>query len=566
MKKRLLFIGLLGTILLGMSGCGKQIDVSSNIINSQVSNAVADESDSKDKQNTSEISANISLDAQYSLIAENKEQWYIPSTEEESYWYAVVDMNYDGMVEVIRTTCQGSGMFSVTNYWSVNIDATSLDEINQPFEEGDFGPDVLYGSMGHFAKDGENWFIFDDMYKDNMGFLYTKYALRLNGKDLVANQLGSYSEVYVESSSGSDYVFTYYDNDGNVIDFDAYCEIESTFFENLEADYRNFMFVEIEETEDVVEFLKTSYEAFCNSDIDACWNDGYEYDYQLTLYTEEASTAYQELENVEELNGIKDGNCKFRFSCNKANVQVSLEKIEWIDDINYFHPLEEVFEIVTKENQVYEFNGLVSESIPMYRLRVEEYGDSSFYYLQADGKGVEDGILTIAYEPRIYPEYGEGTPIMDICKAYAGMLVTAGDTWTLSDKYYWKTFGNAVMLHGIKNNLVAEDGKIHVAEWLFDSYMAVMFPYGYDWNEPDDLEPVEYTPDDYEKYAVSDALFYDEKSVELLECYETENGYVYMNFSVHGQTEEGVVIELAKDWNEENAFGYYIATATVCKG
>lgn len=66
---------------------------------------------------------------QLKLIASHKKEWYVSNGNGNIYDYTVTDLNYNGRIEIVQTTCQGTGFFSTTKIWEVSSDMTSLNRV-----------------------------------------------------------------------------------------------------------------------------------------------------------------------------------------------------------------------------------------------------------------------------------------------------------------------------------------------------------------------------------------------------------------------------------------------------
>lgn len=171
---------------------------------------------------------------QLQVIANNRELWYGPSEFQETYLYAVTDLNQDGRLELIRSSCQGTGLYTYSTYFEVNESLDGLTSLNQLLEEGSSEADIMVSTVPVYY-DSENdtyYYIFDDVIRNGSAEYYeNKRALSLEA-DAIQNTMLAYRSVI--SSGGSDAVITCQNADETKISEAAYESIADTVFPDLE--------------------------------------------------------------------------------------------------------------------------------------------------------------------------------------------------------------------------------------------------------------------------------------------------------------------------------------------
>lgn len=577
-------------LLLSLTGCGKEEstadspNTSTEVREDQAADNISDaaynnSADNKQNYDSLTDSAEIEeaeelgdnkeqspgIQQQYQCMIENKEVWL---QQDASYYYSVTDMDENGYLELIRTTCQGSGHYSVSDLWTVNEDVSGLTPIEVPWAEGESQPDLLYGIQGYYYKDNEHYYILDDILSVESDDYYTKYALQIKDNKLLSEEISYYTLTSFNTGNESEeesYEFHYYYPDGTEVEEDAYYEIEQEHFADYESDYCYLSFSEISsdmEDSEIERTLSNTYNVYRESkDVII---EGDFYDYEFNLYTEEAED-YGSLSDSENLGGVKGGDTNIRFVCNVPNITVTLQEVEWLNDVYYFMPVSDVFTKELEKGQVYEFSGTLAEGVPQYRLKLDYYGNTTFWYLQYDGSGEAYGHYIVSPDYEMEPWPAEDDPIMDLLKAYAAMFYKAGNSTNFQNEYFWETIAAAVWMHGRNYGILEEDGSMEVNEFMMESYRKVLFPYAYDYEMPGQEQPVVYNEASKSYQVFGDQLF-DPDSVEILSMNETVDGMLGIDFVIHGQTDEGVYILLLQDYDIDNAFGFIVNMAYMSEG
>lgn len=161
---------------------------------------------------------------QLQIIANNTVVW-MGDTEgiAESYYYAVTDLDQNGRLEIIQSSCQGTGLYTYTELWEVDADGTGIVPCEYSIDEGDSQPDIITNSVRVYF-DGENdcyFYIFSDDIRNGAAEYYqNQVAFSLQGGVVTTTLLGQSHSIYASFDSGA--VSTYTDGDGNTIDEEAY--------------------------------------------------------------------------------------------------------------------------------------------------------------------------------------------------------------------------------------------------------------------------------------------------------------------------------------------------------
>lgn len=220
---------------------------------------------------------------------------------------AVTDLNHNGRLEVLVTTCQGTEFFSITNFYEVSEDGTALEKLlvngtDKSDANGDFSMttefedhDTLYAC---YLKDGEYYYLIQDYNSEdleNKMLAFFSYSfgddgvtMEVVGGGLFQAEKGDgITEIYtmlIDSSNAlfnnEEEYFDYMDSFWSDYEEQPSCEIRWMTFDWQGADYSNDGFYD-----DVVE----SYEAF-NPASDEVATVNYDFHYVLDdIYSENGS-------------------------------------------------------------------------------------------------------------------------------------------------------------------------------------------------------------------------------------------------------------------------------------
>lgn len=206
---------------------------------------------------------------QVQLIAEHAGQW-TDTMEEEGvlYFYAVTDLDHNGRLELITSSCQGTGLYTYSYYYEVNENFDGLHNFELSVPEGDSQPDIITDSVPVYYDSQKNlyYYIFDDTIRGGAGMSYTyKCALFINGGKVETIGLGSKGTVF----DGDAVSVTYTDADNREISEDEYLTIADTRFKGLEKDTASIDWHKADKAEirsmkreQLVEELLESYKGF----------------------------------------------------------------------------------------------------------------------------------------------------------------------------------------------------------------------------------------------------------------------------------------------------------------
>lgn len=234
------------------------------------------ESDSYSSQSSpvTDGSDAMDYDSQLQIIAKNADVW-MGDTERiaEPFFYAVTDLDRNGRLEIIQSFWQGTGLYTRTQLWEVDINKSVLVpcQLSEYDDEEDSQPDIITDNPISVYWDKANncyYYIFDDVIRYSAGEGYQNLLSVSLQNCIVTTTLLAQS--YSVADSNSDMTTTYKDANGNAID-------ENTF--NITADNTYADFTAMKSTigwtdysvssqlsamtkSEITEILKTSWEKF----------------------------------------------------------------------------------------------------------------------------------------------------------------------------------------------------------------------------------------------------------------------------------------------------------------
>ncbi len=157
------------------------------------------------QQDTSNIK---SIVEQIQLITLNKADWFLNSEFGESYFFTITDLNQNGRLELILSTCQGTGMYTTSAYYEVNEEMDGLLALSADLLEGDSEPDIINNtSVAYHQADTDIWYY---IFKDSMragaaGYYENTSSVWIESDTVQYEILGKFSLLYEGESEVSSY-------------------------------------------------------------------------------------------------------------------------------------------------------------------------------------------------------------------------------------------------------------------------------------------------------------------------------------------------------------------------
>lgn len=205
--KKLLVICMIGALLAAGTGCGNSETEETHHVEIIESTEILDSTDD--------------ISAQLQLIADNKDMWYVTDAY-EPYFYTVTDLDENGRLELIASSCQGSGIYTYSSFYEVSEDKSSLSKCAYHTFEEETGPDIIKGYTTRYRSDGNLYYQFVDVTRASIAEQYaSQNMLYLNNGNV--SYFVFASEV-TEADAAGNVTTTYYDANGNILDESAYLD------------------------------------------------------------------------------------------------------------------------------------------------------------------------------------------------------------------------------------------------------------------------------------------------------------------------------------------------------
>ncbi|MBR3971711.1 MAG: hypothetical protein IKJ83_02345 [Ruminococcus sp.] len=209
------------------------------------------------------------------IYMDNMDLWKAEVDDTSWYGYLFLDLDFDGVLELIAATNMGTGFFSYNKYYRVDMDSKTVSEI--PF------PDVIEEMQCDYTG-----IDYPQLYKNNeTGKL--KYMMYDNSRSGAMQYTTTISELWMENGSiASHNLWTYdylmdYDHQEGVETFTVYGEDNSS--ENVDKDGYYAVLEEYENnnTRQELKFLTVSGRGSDTADYDSFADLDYNAQYELLL-------------------------------------------------------------------------------------------------------------------------------------------------------------------------------------------------------------------------------------------------------------------------------------------
>lgn len=172
-----------------------------------------------------------SIEKQIQVIAEQIGVW--KGEEKDIYYgYAVTDLDQNGRLEIIASTCQGSGIFTYSSFYIVNENGDGLVVYEYPGANEESEADIMEDSVDVYYDSDENiyYYTFSDYIRCGSAEMHNNLrAIFLQNKKV--------NEFFISSSelrfTEDNMVEKYYDAEGNLVSEEVYYTLENQAFEDL---------------------------------------------------------------------------------------------------------------------------------------------------------------------------------------------------------------------------------------------------------------------------------------------------------------------------------------------
>ena len=257
-------------VLVIIVGAFISINNKTNVISSNVS---GDTKNSGEKEQTETIN----VEKQIDVIMNNIDTWNL-STDEDiyaPYGYAITDLDQNGRLEIIASSCQGTGIYTYSNYYEVNESLNGLNKIERNVEEGSSEADIMIPTVKVFINKATNeyHYIFDDLVKVGAAEYYeNKQDIVLKNGKIYEKAIAYRNTVYIDSNPN----ITLKDANNNEITAEDYEIIENKLFSTLELKLASIEWISTTDVDfssvsgdELKDKLTESYKKFGFSNIEA---------------------------------------------------------------------------------------------------------------------------------------------------------------------------------------------------------------------------------------------------------------------------------------------------------
>lgn len=203
-------------------------------------NISGDTKNSGEKEQTKAVN----VEKQIDVIMNSIDTWNLSTGEDiyAPYGYAITDLDQNGRLEIIASSCQGTGIYTYSNYYEVNESLNGLNKIERNVEEGSSEADIMIPTVKVFINKATNeyHYIFDDLVKVGAAEYYeNKQDIVLKNGKIYEKAIAYRNTIYIDSNPN----ITLKDANNNEITAEDYEIIENKLFSNLELKFANIEWI-----------------------------------------------------------------------------------------------------------------------------------------------------------------------------------------------------------------------------------------------------------------------------------------------------------------------------------
>lgn len=165
----------------------------------------------------------LTAEEQLQQIAANRDLWLfdLEPDSASAWFFAVTDLDHNGQLELLSTTCQGTGHFSQNRIWEVGADGLTEGIQSLTMEESKADLSFQDEAVCYFDQGtGLYHYIFTDLLKVGAPeYHYSVRSIIFSQGELFDQTLATKSELYQENGTTE---ITCQDAEGNTISQEAY--------------------------------------------------------------------------------------------------------------------------------------------------------------------------------------------------------------------------------------------------------------------------------------------------------------------------------------------------------
>lgn len=199
--------------------------------------------------------------AQLQLFADTALYWRMAQDEFTRPFYAVTDLNGNGLLELFASVQGGSGLYTWTTVFEVNETLDDLNEMEADWGEGFSEPDLLDATEGFpsYVEDGVRWLLVSDHLRNGYAEAFdSRYAYSLQNGAIALEPLGTAHLTANAAGDGYDAAYTYGEDAISQEDFEAWHHR----FDGLQQETVTFAWFPLEEDTDLLTALTASWAGY----------------------------------------------------------------------------------------------------------------------------------------------------------------------------------------------------------------------------------------------------------------------------------------------------------------
>ncbi len=215
----------------------------------------------------------LSLDNQFRILAVHKSilkhMNFDTSGTPEAFYFAVTDLDNDGILDVITSACLGSGLFTESDFFEVDEKGRGINSCNPAEISKNSEPDIIVDSTPCYVNEetGERFFVYNDVARASASEIiettgwYTFRDNRLVHEPIASKTISGDTTTY--KSSTDDEVITEEDFNKAVENYfqEGYTKCTATFGWTNFVDENGVQATDLSE-EEIIKVLTSSYDAF----------------------------------------------------------------------------------------------------------------------------------------------------------------------------------------------------------------------------------------------------------------------------------------------------------------
>lgn len=273
MKSKTIAVILAASTVFSLAACVSSPGYSGSSVNEESVITKGVESTSEENTEASEIAKSFESDRtsesagttenkyhqQLKVILDNTDKWFVKQGgPDEEYYYAILDLDNDSHIEIVRATTQGTGHYTYVDIYEVNDAVNGLIQIAKDPKVFDF-PDIITEDIEYFDNDGVRYFNVKNGTHINSSEGMTENTL-LSVRDNQVVIVAYSSEHVVIDKDGKEHV-KYFGRDSKEISSQEYIKINDSINGTAKLYTANFKWKLIEKVQDAEKLLGESMDS-----------------------------------------------------------------------------------------------------------------------------------------------------------------------------------------------------------------------------------------------------------------------------------------------------------------